>query len=404
MTGCIPKFKKDILPKAVDRNRMRTNILYVIWSLGLGGAEQVVIQLAKGLDNDRFQPFVCCLNDAGPFADELKGAGVKIFALQKKRGIDISIVGKIIRIIRENDINLVHTHLWGASLWGRIAAVLAGVPVVVTEHNVDVWKKWHYKFIDRILAAWTRRLCAVSRKVKDFYVQEVGIAPEKIEVIYNGVDPLPPAAPAAEIQRLKIELGIEEGALVLVNIGRLVPAKANHIFIEAVRILLGRGLNVYALIIGDGPLREELTRKNHDLIAKGLLKFTGMRRDVASILDFTDIAVLSSTREGFSIVILECMAKGVPFVATDVGGNGELIIDGRTGFLSPCGDSRALADRVEKILKDPDLARRMGEEAKRTVRENFSLARMIQQTQALYDAVYLHPTVRRAGPDLQKRY
>jgi len=141
---------------------MRTNILYIIWSLGLGGAEQVVISLAQGLDKNKFQSFICCLDDEGVFADGLKAQGIEIFALNKKHGIDLSVIFKIKRIIKENQIHVVHTHLWGAGLWGRIAALLAGVPVVITEHNVDVWKKWYHKLSDKVLALFTKKICKLS--------------------------------------------------------------------------------------------------------------------------------------------------------------------------------------------------------------------------------------------------
>ena len=127
------------------------NILYVIWSLGLGGAEQVVISLARGLDKSKFQPFICCLNGEGRFAEELKKEGIQVFALNKVKGIDFSVVPKLVRIIRENNINVVHTHLWGANFWGRFAANAAKVPVVITEHNVDVWKSPLHFLIDRFL-------------------------------------------------------------------------------------------------------------------------------------------------------------------------------------------------------------------------------------------------------------
>lgn len=366
---------------------MRTNILYIIWSLGLGGAEQVVINLAKGLDKNRFRVFICCLNDEGPFADELKKAGIRIFALNKRPGLDFSIIGKIKKIIRENYIKVVHTHLWGANLWGRLAAIAAGRPVVITEHNVDVWKKAHHRLMDRCLSPFTAKVCVVSERVRLFYKEKVGIPEKKLEVVYNGINPAPVRAPESRVAEAKQELGIAENIPVLANIGRLVPAKANHIFTEAVETLVKRGHRFYAMIIGDGPLMEELIDHNREMVDKGILKFTGLRKDVPVLLDFTDVSVLSSTREGFSIVVLECMAKGIPFVATDVGGNSEQIIDGKTGFLVPRGDARALADAIEKLLKDSGLRRRMGEEAKRIVAEKFALGKMVKRHEEIYEKV-----------------
>ncbi|MCH7731871.1 MAG: glycosyltransferase, partial [Candidatus Marinimicrobia bacterium] len=166
----------------------------------------------------------------------------------------------------------------------------------------------------------TKKIIVVSEQVKKFYIEDVGIPAKKCEVIYNGINPHPPAASRDEIEKKKQELRIGQGVPVIVNIGRLVPAKANHIFIEALRILDQKDIVFHALIIGEGPLKKPLMDASADLINKKKLTFTGLRKDVPKILDFTDVAVLSSTREGFSMAILESMAKGVPFVATDAGG------------------------------------------------------------------------------------
>lgn len=154
----------------------------------MGGAEQVVISLAKGLDKSRFRPFVCCLNDEGSFAEELKKDGIEVFAIKKSRGLDFSVVPKLVKIIRENDIQVVHTHLWGANFWGRFAAGAAGVPVVVTEHNVDVWKSWFHFLIDRYLFVKTACFIAVSETVRTFYSQKLGTGKDKIRVVYNGIN------------------------------------------------------------------------------------------------------------------------------------------------------------------------------------------------------------------------
>ncbi len=363
----------------------KINVLYVIWSLGLGGAEQVIINLIKGIDKDKFQPFVCCLNDKGPFAGELEQLGVKIFALHKKPGADLATIGKIKKILKEKHIDIIHPHLWGANFWGRLAAKAAGTKtVVITEHNVDVWKKWYHKILDRFLACWTDKIIVVSNQVKKFYVENVGIADEKLEVVYNGIPLNPKLHDAEENLRLKEELDINNTKPVLSNIGRLVPAKANHIFLETLRHLDKKGIDFNALIIGDGPLKESLIEQGKDLIEKKCVKFTGLRKDISKILDITDVSVLSSTREGFSIVVLESMAKGIPFVATNVGGNDEQIIDGETGFLTPVNDAKALADSITKILQNPELKQKMGQAAEERLTKNFALNIMVRQTEDLY--------------------
>jgi len=362
----------------------KINILYVIWSLGLGGAERVVIDLAKGLDRSRFQPFICCLNEEGTFAKELKDSLIQIFELNKKAGLDFSVIGKIVRIIKDHNIHLVHTHLWGANVWGRVAGFKAQVPVVVTEHNIDVWKRWYHRWIDRRLAPKTNKICVVSEKVKQFYINHVHLSSSKLQVVYNGIKLSEKNSDAAHVQKIKNEFNIKDGSPILANIGRLVEAKANHIFIRALEELDRRAVEFHALMIGDGPLKEALTAQGQALIRKNKLTLTGLRKDVQQILDIVDVAVLSSTREGFSIVVLECMAKGIPFVATDVGGNREQVVDGKTGFIVDVNQPLPLAQAISKIIQDSGLASRIGENARQRAREYFSIERMVQTTQEIY--------------------
>lgn len=167
---------------------MKLKVLYIIWSLGLGGAERVVINLAKGLDKTKFNPLICCLNDKGIFAQELEKEGIKVLELKKTWKFDFTVIKKLTAIIKENRIDIVHTHLWGANFWGRIAAQKAGVPVIVaTEHNSDTWKTHLHFMLDRFLARKTDKIIAVSNSVKEFYVSK-GIRAEKIEIIYNGIE------------------------------------------------------------------------------------------------------------------------------------------------------------------------------------------------------------------------
>ncbi|MBU2541258.1 MAG: glycosyltransferase [Candidatus Omnitrophica bacterium] len=373
----------------------KINILHVIWSLGLGGGEQALIHLIRGTNKDKYRLFLCCLNDEGEFADSVRDSVVKIFALNKKRGIDFSIIGRIMKIIRGNDIHIVHTHMWGGNFWGRIAAKLTNTPVTIaTEQNVDFWKKWYQKMFDRILSRVTDKVIVVSKEVKKFYANIVGIPISKMEVIYNCVPPSEKITNKTHIQAIRDELNMRNADPVIVNIGRLVPQKANHIFIEALRMLDLKDIDFNAFIIGEGPLKESLIRQGQDLIDKHKLTFTGLRKDVPRILDVADISVLSSITEGLSVAICECMEKRIPVIATDVGGNGEQVVNGETGYLVPPDNATALADTMEKLIKDPVLAKKMGETGHKRVRRHFSIDRMVKSTECLYQSLEYNCKVR----------
>jgi len=355
-------------------NPQSINLLYIIWSLGLGGAERVVINLAKGLDKTKFNPMVCCLNEKGEFANELENEGIKVIALNKKGRFDISVIFKLISIIRQYKIDIVHTHLWGANFWGRIAAEITRVSVVIaTEHNVDSWKTKFYLAIDRWLSHSTEKIIAVSDKVKEFYMSK-GIDANKIIVIHNGID----------IKRYELALGNKKDKeITLAVMGRLVLQKGHRFFLMALKELI-RSYKVKGLIIGSGPLEQELRQLSQNLGLNGNVTFTGLRQDIPDLLKTIDILVIPSLREGLPIIALEAMASGIPIVATKVGGNPEVVLDGQTGILVPAGDSMALAEAIERLIKDKNLVRKFSEKALDRIKEYFTLEKMVKETEEVY--------------------
>jgi len=371
--------------RATSYNK-RLNVLYLIWSLGLGGAERVIINLVKGLDKDKFKPVICCLNAAGQFAFELENQGIKVIALNKKGKFDISVIGKLIAVIKENNIDIVHTHLWGANFWGRIAAKKAGVKVIIaTEHNEDVWKPELFFILDRWLARSTDKIIAVSNKVKEFYVGK-GIPEEKIEVIYNGVD-IEMSQVSGRRSHIREEFGIKEDETVLAIIGRLVPQKGHRYLFEALGSLNGQ-YKVKLLVVGDGPLLESLKSQVASLRLQDKVIFAGLRKDVPNILKNIDMLVMPSLREGLPMVALEAMATGVPIVATQVGGTPEVIIEGECGLLVKSKNHHALRSAIERIISDTVLKNCIIDNAKKRIREEFKVEKMLSKTQDVYEKLY----------------
>lgn len=363
-------------------NSIVQRVAYVIWSLGLGGAEQVVIRLAAALDRSRFEPFVCCLNEPGKFAPQAERAGIEVLAFHKRHAVDPPVVARLADTFRRRSVDVVHTHLWGANLWGRIAARLARVGrVVITEHSLDDWKRGHHFFIDRRLASSAHELIAVSQQVRDFYERHsVGLG--RWRVIYNGVDTTRPVARGrGESYRA---LGIPEDSPVVGMLGRIVAAKAPEVFLEAIAIAARRVPALRALVIGDGPLRGDAEKHSRRLGIAERTLFTGVREDVPELLAGMDVLAFSSTREGLSIAMLEAMAAGVPVVATNVGGNPELIESGVSGELVPVGDAQALATNIVEIVLDKRRSERLRANARRRVEDHFSLATMAASHEALY--------------------
>jgi len=364
--------------------------MYVIWSLGLGGAEQMVIRLAAGLDRRRFAPLIVCLNTPGPFAEQAAREGLEVIALHKRGPWDLRVLFGLAALMRTRRIDVVHTHLWGANLWGRSAARFAKVPVVITtEHNVDIWKPTYYFMLDRFLARWTSKLIGVSQQVRDFY-EARGVGRGRWDVIYNGVA-VPSGTPRGRDGRYAA-LGISSEEPVVGWVGRFVSAKAPERFVEVVARALERIPTLRALMVGDGPLRPHIEAQLRRLGLEGRISITGMRHDVPELLRGMDALVFSSEREGFSMAMLEAMAAGVPVVATRVGGTPELIESGVSGILVPPGNPQALADETVALLQDSWKARAMTWAARERVQQQFSLRRMIEAHEAIYCRDKRHET------------
>lgn len=362
----------------------KINVLYIIWSLGLGGAEKVVIDLCKNIDKDKFHPIVCCLNDKGIFADELEDVGIEVIPLYKKPKFDPYIIYKIYKLIKKKQIDIVHAHLWTANFWGRIAAKLAGVKVIViTEHNVDVWKRRAHFWADSLLASITNKIIAVSNKVKEFYIKMTKINPNKFITIYNGVD-LTKFNIQINVLEKRKEFGIEPSDKVVVIIGRLEAAKAHHVFLKALKEVINKIQNFKALIIGDGSLKQEIILLTKELNLQNNVIITGLRKDIPELLSIADLFVLSSTREGFPITLLEAMSCGIPAVVTNVGGNSELCINGETGIIVEPNNPKALAEAILTLLTDQNLSSNFSKASKVRIQTLFTAEIMAKNHEALY--------------------
>lgn len=371
----------------------RLNILYLIPSLEVGGAEQVVINLAKRLDRNRFKPIVCCLDKKGGLAYKLEDEGVEVITLDKKGAFDIGIISKIVKVMKKYKIDIIHTHLWGANFWGRLAARIANVKVIIaTEHNVDTWKNWFYFMCDKWLSRKTGKIIAVSNSVKEFYVSK-GISQQRIEVVYNGIEIEKSQSHAlsgtSKVTRpqMKQEFGIENGEIVLAIIGRLVPQKGHQYFIQALKDISAKH-KVKGLIIGSGPEEEKLKKYSRDLGLDGGLVFTGLRKNIPELLGIIDVLVMPSLREGLPITLLEAMSSGVPVVATKVGGVPEVVIDGQTGILVEPNNHNELKQAIIGVIENPDLKNTIGINARKHVEDKFSIKNMINKTQNLYENLY----------------
>ncbi|MFH0774231.1 MAG: GT4 family glycosyltransferase PelF [bacterium] len=359
------------------------NILHCIDTGGPGGAEGVLINIARLIDTERYNSSICLLKRGWTF-NEAKRIGIEPFVLTKKHRYDPFLLWHLIRLITEKKIDLIHTHCFGMNLYGALAAKMTGVPVIPTVHGfLYDFEKNRRLIAYKLISRFSKKIVAVSHELKSHLIEKARINPDKVMVIHNGID-LDGYKPIADSNLKKRELDIEPSAPIVGIVGNLRPVKDHETFLQAASQIIKVMPSTKFLVIGDGPLKENLKEQSRKMKLDENVLFLGHRTDVLELLAIMDIFVLSSISEGLSLSILEAMAMSKPVVTTDVGGNPEIIVDGKTGFLVPPKDPSNLASKI-MLLKDKGLAERMGGEGRRRVEEHFSLEKMIKNYEQLYE-------------------
>jgi glycosyltransferase involved in cell wall biosynthesis len=365
----------------------RIGVMRVITQLPVGGVERTLSCLLPRLNADSFRVTVCCTHKRGVLADVLEEQGIPVYLIKLKSRWDPRGIYRLMRLMRQERIRIVHTHMYASNISGVVAARLAGVPVVVSQvHNVNHWNSRRQVSMDSLLNGWRDKIIAVSEAVRQDYIETTGIDPQRCVVIHNGLN-LEDFNRPSQAAQVRQKWGIDSDDKVVGVIARLVSQKDHETFLRAARLVKDKMAGVKFLIVGEEEESGRLARLEALAVELGLKQeviFTGLQRDIPAVLSIMDVSVLSSVKEGFSNVVLESMAGGVPVVATDVGGNSEAIVEGVTGLLVPPKDPAALAQAITKLLEDPDSRKAMGRAGRARVEKLFSMRRVVEQTVNLY--------------------
>ena len=363
-------------------------VIYMAHAFMVGGAEEMVLNLVRRLPS-RFAPMVCCINRAGPIGEEIRATGVPFQVLGLNPGLQHPLdVFTIARYLRETQPAIVHTFLLTASLYGRAAAILARVPIVIgTEVNIYEHKRPHHVLVERLLMRGTDRVVVSAESVKEFYARQVHADRTRIDVIYNAVDWSQLGVTVAR-DELRASLGVAPSDIVAGIIARLTPQKAHAHLFEALATTPALA-NLHLLVVGDGELRDDLQRRVNELGLQARVHFLGARRDLGNLLNALDMFVMPSLWEGLPLSLVLAMGAGLPIVATRVAGIPEVVHDGRTGLLVAPGDSNALGAALARFVASADLRESIGAAAKEFVTPRFGADEYVASVTALYDQLLM---------------
>ena len=371
-------------------------VAHVIHRLDVGGLENGLVNIINHMPEGHYRHVIICMTDYNPvFRARIRHSDVKCYALYKRAGKDVGIYFRLWHLFRQLRPSIVHTRNLSA-LEAQLPAALAGVRCRVHgEHGRDIHdidgRNRKYNLLRRMIRPLVSRYIPLSQDLEQWLRNQVGVADNKMVTICNGVDSelFHPAQQGREALPIKDFAGPD--SIVIGTIGRMQTVKDQLTLVRAFVLLLARlpeaRQRLRLVLIGDGPLREQAQAMLQQANALDLCWLPGSRDDTPALLRGMDIFVLPSLAEGISNTILEAMASGLPVVATNVGGNPELVIEGQTGILVPAANPEAMADALQRYIEDFGLLHQHGSQGRQRIEREFNLAHMVQRYLSVYDDV-----------------
>jgi len=349
-------------------------VCHVIGRLAYGGAERLLLDICRKIDKNQFELSVVSLKKDNPLAEQFADAGVEVKNIEKRGKLDFSLTARLAQYFRTAKPDIVHTHLFLADFWAGRAARLAGVKrVISTKHDIlseDALRD----YFGRKARQRCDKVVAISKATREYLVENEKISCDKIEVIYNGID----------INKFYCEkpLILENEELVIGTVGRLVREKGQKHLIRACRFIKNNAWRL--IVVGDGPLKKELSNLSTSLGIADRVRFAGEQDDVRPALEEMDVFVLPSISEGLSLVILEAAAAGKVVIATKVGGVPEIIKDKENGLLFKPKNIEQLVGHLNWVDEHREEARKMAAGLQRKVLQSFDINKTIKEYEGLY--------------------
>jgi glycosyltransferase involved in cell wall biosynthesis len=357
------------------------DILFVTVGYTLGGSENMIARIAPLLRNRGYKVRVLAFKGWGPVSEKLTNEGIECIALFGRGKFNIRVLWRYFLYLRQYPPDVIIAFLYRAYIPSRIFGALLNIPNVSSVRGVRVKMSLMQRTLDRITAPLCDVVYSCSEAVTEFLIRNVRIKKEHIVTIPNGIDV---KSFSIKVNRKKKseELGLDSRTKVVGTVSRLhEPTKGIKILLEASRIVQ-REVDSQLLIVGSGKDENLLKNTVKNLGINAL--FLGERKDVAEILKVMDLFVLPSLSEGFPVVLLEAMAAGLPVIATDVGGNKEVVLDSKTGFIVEPDNPDKLAEFIRKVLVDDDIRNKFSKEGYKRIKEKFSIAKTVDEIENLW--------------------
>ena len=377
----------DALNRSIDASHpIKRRVLFMTNRLEHGGAERMLLSLARRLPALGIEPVIACLKDAGPLAIECIEQGIVVHDNLLHHKTDAAVLLRLRQIIEAAAIDaVVVAHSGGDRMfWGTLAGRISGLPVVVWSHWFPRAGHRHVERANRALYRWIDAFVALGAAHRDALAAHEGVPIDRIEIIRNGIE-LDQYADRTRDDAARARLVLRAGEIGVGLIANLRAEKRHDVFLAAAARLTPSHRNLRFFIIGDGPLRERIETQVRDMGLNDPVTLLGARSDVPELLAGLDIACLCSEIECLPVVMLEAAAAGCAFIGPDVGGVGEFLVHRATGLTVNASDGGALADALSELSSDPALRRRLTETARARVRTEFDA-----DTMATSFSVLLH--------------
>lgn len=392
--------------QAIERLRQRPRILHLVTSFEAGGTERQFVELLKRLDRERFDVRLAAIRKEGAFYEEIADAYPDVPEFRLTSFYNHNALKQLLRLqqlIKQESIEILHTHGFYDSLFGVVAGRLSGIPVIASQRHLQLSDRRAHEWGTKVIHRLAHRIVVNSSAIRDSIIRH-GARANKIVVIRNGLIESFTAPRIDETFSLRdfnkglnkqerlqsrhticSELGLNSDVKMVGMVARLVEVKGHRYLLQAASQLAQVDPRVHFVLVGDGPLRSEIVNRIAQFGIANRVHLLGERQDAKSLVSAFDVAVLTSLSEGLPNTVMEAMSQGVPVIATAVGGTLELINDNETGFLVPPANADALATQILFLLNNEKTCKAVAERGRQFIRSQFSMSRMVHSVEGLYD-------------------